>query len=425
VSEPDRAAPSGPAFDTLFRAESARVVGALVRRFGDLDLAEDCFQEACLSALVTWPDDGVPTRPGAWLTTVARNRAIDRLRREGQRLHREAAALDLRPGGEASTEPGADDPLLSDDAAGPLADDQLQLILLCCHPALSEDAQVALTLRAVGGLTTAEVAAAFLVPEATMAQRVVRAKKKIAGARIPFRLPEGEELRTRTDTALHVVYLVFNEGYAASANDEPVRRELCAEAIRLARLLAALAPGNPEATGLLGLLLLQDSRRDARVDRSGRLLPLGEQDRTLWDRDQIEEGSALVERALSTGGLGPYQLQAAIAAVHARASDQADTDWAEIHALYRVHEVIAPSPLVTLNRAVALAELEGPAAGLSLVEDLRASGALAGNHRLESVRAHLLTASGDRDGARAAYAAAAALATSPAERAYLVGRAHD
>ncbi len=425
MPEPDRPATSGPAFDPLFRAESARVVGALVRRFGDLDLAEDAFQDACISALVSWPRDGVPARPGAWLTTVARNRAIDRLRREGQRLNREAAALDLRAGREPSAELGADDALLSEDAAGPLADDELQLILLCCHPALSEDAQLALTLRAVGGLTTAEVAAAFLVPEATMAQRVVRAKKKIAGARIPFRLPEGEELRLRIDTALHVVYLIFNEGYAASANDVPVRRELCAEAIRLARLLVALAPDNPEAHGLLALLLLQDSRRDARVDLGGRLLPLGEQDRTRWDRAQIEEGCAVVERALSTGGLGPYQLQAAIAAVHARAPHQADTDWAEIHALYRVHEVIAPSPLVTLNRAVALAELEGPAAGLSLVEDLRASGSLAGNHRLDSVRAHLLSASGDREGARAAYAAAAALASSPAERAYLVGRAHD
>ena len=415
---------AGPALEHLLRTESGRVLGGLVRRFGDLDLAEDAFQEACVEALQRWPVDGVPTNPAAWLTTVARNRAIDRVRRERQRLGKEADSLGLREGDEPLAAPGTDAWTEGDpDDEGPLADDQLQLVLLCCHPALAEDAQVALTLRAVCGLTTAEVAAAFLVPEPTMAQRVVRAKRKIALARIPFRLPEGAELTARLATALHVVYLVFNEGYAATAADEPVRRELCAEAVRLARLLADLAPDDPETLGLLALVLLQDSRRSARVDAEGRLVPLAEQDRSRWDAVQAAEGAALVERALATGPLGPFQLQAAVAAVHAQSPTAEETDWAEIHALYRVHEVVAPSPVVTLNRAVALARLEGPEAGLSLVEDLRASGALVNSHRLASVRAHLLEESGRFDEAREAYVAAASLATSPAERAYLLARA--
>ena len=342
---PDHAAPrqpdprvddAGPALEHLLRTESGRVLGGLVRRFGDLDLAEDAFQEACVEALQRWPDDGVPDNPAAWLTTVSRNRALDRVRRERLRLGKEADSLGLREGDEPATAPSPDTWAEADpDDAGPLADDQLQLVLLCCHPALAEDAQVALTLRAVCGLTTGEVAAAFLVPEATMAQRVVRAKRKIALARIPFRLPEGPELTARLATALHVVYLVFNEGYAATAADEPVRRELCAEAVRLARLLADLAPDDPEAVGLLALLLLQDSRRAARVDDEGRLVPLAEQDRTRWDAAQAAEGAALVERALGDGPLGPFQLQAAVAAVHAQAPSAEDTDWAEIHALYR------------------------------------------------------------------------------------------
>ncbi|HYN76126.1 MAG TPA: sigma-70 family RNA polymerase sigma factor [Candidatus Limnocylindria bacterium] len=411
---------AGPALEHLLRTESGRVLGGLVRRFGDLDLAEDVFQEACLEALQRWPVDGVPGNPAAWLTTVARNRALDRVRRERLRLGKEADSLGLREGdadGRATWSASA-----SDDE-GPLADDELQLILLCCHPALAQDAQVALTLRAVCGLTTSEVAAAFLVPEPTLAQRVVRAKRKIALAGIPFRLPEGAELAERLAPALNVVYLVFNEGYAATSSDLPVRRELCAEAIRLARLLVDLAPGDPEALGLLALLLLQDSRRAARVDAAGRLVPLAEQDRFLWDACEIDEGAALVEQALATGRLGPYQLQAAVAALHARATDAEPVDWSEIHALYRIHEVVAPSPMVTLNRAVALARLEGPEAGLSLVDDLRASGALVGHHRLESVRAHLLEESGRVREAQVAFARAADLATSPAERDYLRARA--
>ncbi len=411
---------AGPALEHLLRTESGRVLGGLVRRFGDLDLAEDVFQEACLEALQRWPLDGVPGNPAAWLTTVARNRALDRVRRERLRPGKEADSLGLREGdADGQTTWSASTP----DDEGPLADDELRLILLCCHPALAQDAQVALTLRAVCGLTTSEVAAAFLVPEPTMAQRVVRAKRKIALAGIPFRLPEGAELAERLAPALNVVYLVFNEGYAATSSDLPVRRELCAEAVRLARLLVDLAPGDPEALGLLALLLLQDSRRAARVDAAGRLVPLAEQDRALWDGSKIDEGSALVEQALASGRLGPYQLQAAVAALHARATDAEPVDWSEIHALYRIHEVVAPSPMVTLNRAVALARLEGPEAGLTLVEDLRASGALAGHHRLESVRAHLLEESGRVREAQVAFGTAADLATSPAERDYLRARA--
>ncbi len=406
------------------RTESVRVLGGLVRRFGDFDLAEDSFQEACVEALQRWPLDGVPHNPAAWLTTVARNRALDRVRREKLRVGKEADSLGLREGDDAPSASGSYvDVAVDDDEHGPLADDQLRLVLLCCHPALAEDAQVALTLRAVCGLTTGEVAAAFLVPESTMAQRVVRAKRKIAVARIPFRLPTGEELTVRLATALHVVYLVFNEGYAATTNDLPVRRELCTESVRLARLLVDLAPDDPEALGLLALVLLQDSRRLARVDADGRLVPLAEQDRSRWDQAQVAEGASLVETALATGQLGPFQLQAAVAAVHAQARSAEETDWAEVHALYRVHEVVAPSPLVTLNRAVALARLEGPEAGLALVEDLRVSGFLTTNHRLASVRAHLLEEAGRAAEARVEYLAAARQTTSPAERAYLLAKA--
>jgi RNA polymerase sigma factor (sigma-70 family) len=407
---------AAPALEDLLRNEHSRVLGGLVRRFGDLDLAEDVLQEALVEAWERWPKDGVPDRPAAWLTTVARNRALDRIRRERLRLPKEAEALGLREGGPEPIAPGPD---VDEDG---LADDQLALLLLACHPALAVDAQLALTLRSVAGLTTPEIAAAFLVPEATMAQRIVRAKRKIAAARIPFRLPEGEELTERLAVVAHVVYLVFNEGYAATAGDVPIRRELCAEALRLGRLLVDLAPDDREARGLLALMLLQDSRRGARLDESSRLIPLGEQDRTRWDRAQIEEGRALVSAALGEGFAGPYQIQAAIAAVHSESDPEETTDWEQIRLLYRLLELVAPGPLVTLNRAVAVARCDGPEAGLAVLDGLGRD-ELVDHHRLASVRGHLLEEAGRRDQARAEYLRAAALTSAPAERAYLLERA--
>ncbi len=421
------AVPTGPSPEDLFRTESGRVLGALMRRFGNLDLAEDAYQDACVAALETWPRDGRPDHPGAWLTTVARNRALDRVRRENQRLPREAAALGLRIGwGRAApvepTTPGPDEEAVPDDTGAALADDQLQLLFLCCHPALAEEAQIALTLRTVGGLTTTEIAHAFLVPEPTMAQRLVRAKRKIVLAGIPFRLPEGEELQRRTAAVLHVVYLVFNEGYAASSRDAVVRTDLCEEAVRLADLLGRLLPGDAEVTALRALLLLHDARRAARSGGTGDLVPLAEQDRSVWDRDQIAYGVGLAEQALATGPVGRYQIEAAIAALHAEARAYEDTDWAQIVALYGLLERAAPGPMVTLNRAVALAMRDGPAAGLAELDRLTADGRLDGHHRLPAARAHLLAELGRTDEARAAYAQALALVGSTPERDYLQRR---
>jgi RNA polymerase sigma-70 factor, ECF subfamily len=410
---------TAPVLEDLLRGEHATVLGALVRRLGDLDLAEDVLQEALVEAWQRWPREGVPDRPAAWLTTVARNRALDRIRRERLRLPKEAEALGLREGGAEALAPGPD----ADDTDAPMADDQLALLLLACHPALSVEAQLALTLRSVGGLTTPEIAAAFLVPEATLAQRIVRAKRKIAIARIPFRLPEGAELTERLAVVAHVVYLVFNEGYAATAGDVPIRRELCAEALRLGRLLVALAPDDAEARGLLALMLLQDSRRAARLDGSGRLVPLGEQDRSRWDAAQIAEGRALVADALGAGFAGPYQLQAAIAAVHSESASEAVTDWEQIRLLYRLLELVAPGPLVTLNRAVAVARCDGPEAGLAVVDGLLDRAELIGHHRLASVRGHLLEDAGRTGEAIEEYVRAADLTSAPAERAYLLERA--
>jgi RNA polymerase sigma-70 factor (ECF subfamily) len=412
-----------PGDDEVFRAESGRVIGALMRRFGDLDLAEDAYQDACLAAVETWPRDGVPTTPGAWLTTVAGNRALDRLRREAGRLPREVAALGLRAGDPLGpVSPAADEELDLDFGPAALADDQLRLLFLCCHPALAEDAQVALTLRTVGGLTTAEIARAFLVPEPTMAQRLVRAKRKISVAGIPFRMPPPEELPERLAAVLHVVYLVFNEGYAATTTEAVVRTDLCDEALRLADLLAQLCPDDAEVLGLRALLVLHDARRPGRVSADGRLVPLAEQDRSRWDHRRIERGAALVEEALRTGPVGPYQLEAAIAALHAEAHTYEETDWSQIVALYGLLERSEPGPLVRLNRAVALAMRDGPQAGLAELDRLDASGALAGHHRLPAARAHLLEELGRPDEAAAAYDAAIALVASPAERAYLVAR---
>ena len=420
-----------------FRVESARVLGALMRRFGNLDVAEDAYQDACLAALETWPRDGTPSNPGAWLTTVAGNRALDRIRRESRRLDKEVEASGLhlnrtgwgrRPpspfaGTDWDAEAGAAAvPPEELAASAPLADDELRLVFLCCHPALAQEAQIALTLRTVGGLTTGEIARAYLVAESTMAQRLVRAKRKIVLAGIPFRMPEGAELAERTAAVLHVVYLIFNEGYAASGTDTVVRTDLCVEAVRLSALLEQLLPEDAEVVGLRALLLLHDARRAARVDSAGRLVPLEEQDRAQWGSAQIARGAALVERALRIGPVGPYQLQAAIAALHAEAESAGATDWAQIVGLYDLLTRLAPGPLVTLNRAVALAMRDGPAAGLAVLDQLAASGQLAGHHRLPSARAQLLEREGRRAEAVAAYDEALGLVDNAPERVYLSER---
>ena len=412
--------------EDVFRAESARVLGALMRRFGNLDLAEDAFQDACLVAVQTWPRDGTPDSPGAWLTTVAGNRALDRIRREAARLPKEAEATGVRLGWGArpasalqaiAAAPGPDS--ADRPAWAPLGDDQLRLVFLCCHPALAPQAQVALTLRTVGGLTTPEIARAYLVPEPTMAQRLVRAKRKIVLAGIPFVLPEGEQLAERTAAVLRVVYLIFNEGYAASGTDTVVRPDLCVEAVRLSALLEQLLPRDAEVLGLRALLLLHDARRAARVDSAGALVPLDEQDRAQWDSAQIARGAALVERALELGPVGPYQLQAAIAALHAQADSSQATDWAQIVALYGLLAHVAPGPLVTLNCGVALAMRDGPAAGLALLDALAASGELAGHHRLPAARAQLLERAGRWTDAVAAYDQALRQVDNAPERSYL------
>jgi RNA polymerase sigma-70 factor (ECF subfamily) len=397
---------------TAFREEWGRVVATLIRVTGDWDLAEECAQDAFAKALERWPRDGIPVRPGAWLTTAARNRAIDRLRRratEATKLVEVAAAMPADHGSDGSDESG-------------VRDDRLRLIFTCCHPALRMDARVALTLRTLAGLTTAEIARAFLVSEATMAKRLVRAKQKIKNAGIPYRVPAAHVLPDRLTAVLAVLYLLFNEGYAASSGSNLVRHGLCAEAIRLARLLRQLMPDEAEVGGLTALMLFQDARRGARVDEAGEIVPLEHQDRTRWHRGQINEGLTILEDAQRQGRPGPYQLQAAIAACHVTATHAEDTDWATIAGFYARLAHLVPSAVVKLNRAVAVAMADGPDAGLALVDALEDSGELTDYHLLPATRADLLRRLGRHAEAAAAYRAALDLAPTESERRYLARR---
>jgi RNA polymerase sigma factor (sigma-70 family) len=400
----------------LLRELAPQVLGVLVRRYGQFDLCEDAIQEALLAAAVQWPADGVPERPRGWLVTVASRRMTDQVRGESARRRREEAVATASPADEWVA-PGADADLPA------AADDTLTLLFLCCHPALSPPSQVALTLRAVGGLTTAQVARAFLVPEATMAQRISRAKQTIKAAGARFAMPPPTERAERLRVVLQVLYLIFNEGYTASSGPDLQRAHLTTEAIRLARELHRLLPGDGEVAGLLALLLLTDARRPARSRPDGSLVPLAEQDRSRWDAAAIAEGVALISSALAQAPIGPYQLQAAIAAVHDEAARADDTDWRQILVLYELLARVAPSPVVTLNHAVALAMVRGPEAGLELLATLDGDGRMAGNHRLEAVRAHLLELAGDTVAARERYRAAARRTTSLPEQRYLEGRA--
>jgi RNA polymerase sigma factor (sigma-70 family) len=399
------------ATEDLLRELAPQVLGVLVRRYGQFEECEDAVQEAVIAAAASWPADGLPASPRGWLITAAARRFIDQVRSDHARRARELTAAQAEP---QAQEPGGE---------VPDADDTLILLFLCCHPALTPASQTALTLRAVGGLTTAEIARAFLVPEGTMAARISRAKQLIKAAGSQFKLPAPADRDERLRVVLHVLYLIFNEGYTASSGNALHRADLAREAIRLTRLVRRLLPADTEVAGLLALMLLTDSRRAARTGPGGDLIPLDEQDRARWDRALIGEGTALASAAVGAATLGPYQLQAAIAATHANADRAQDTDWHQVHALYKILERIAPNPMVTLNRAVALAQTRGPRAGLELLAALDDDARLAGHHRLHAVRAHLLEQAGEPQAARAAYQRAARATASVAEQRYLESRA--
>jgi RNA polymerase sigma-70 factor (ECF subfamily) len=400
-----------------FRDERAIVLATLIRQVGDFQLAEDAVQDAFEAAVTVWRRDGIPANPGAWITTAARRRAIDRLRRNRSVADRAERLAEL-----TRLEAQHEEPSMDDEST--IVDDRLRLLFTCCHPALEMPARVALTLRALGGMTTGEIARAFLVAEPTMGKRIVRAKRKIADARIPYRVPADEELPDRLRGVLRVVYLIFNEGYAATEGDRLVREELCDEAIRLGELLCRLMPDDAEVWGLLALMLLHDARRAARVDPSGRYVALEAQDRSRWDTDRISEGLAKLERAVRLRRPGEYQLQAAITALQIQATDAEDTDWAQIAELYGALSALNPSPVVELNRAVAVGLAAGPAAGLELLEPLLADPALERYQPLYAAHAELLSRAGDAEGAARAYERAIALSTNDVERAELERRLH-